>query len=798
MNQDTHDTLELDSLLGILVGHAQTPMGRKMILALRPTTERRRIEHALDLTSECVEYLEAGFRFGLSGLDDPAPSLAQLNIEGTTLEPQRIYGMELVISAGMELRREFRDAEMKQQYPLLTGLISSLPDLRNLLSEIKGKVLPSGEVDENASPELRKIRKQLFRSRSRIHSNLESILRRQARAIQEDVVTFRNGRFVIPVRTDSRSTIPGVMHGLSSSGQTTFVEPMSVIDQNNDLVQLKERETSEIGRILSSICQALRNELPALHLFVETLGELDLVQAKAFLSRDFKCCRPTLAEEGQIMLRGVRHIILEHTLQQSAGSIVPISLKLDESQRAVVISGPNAGGKTVVLKTVGLAALMTQMGLHVPAEEASLPVFRQIFADIGDHQSIAANLSTFTAHIKNISQMARRIDPPALVLLDEIGTGTDPDEGAALAISLIDHFQSVGATTIATTHYNELKMWASQTDRVLNASVEFDHGTLRPTYRLTVGIAGGSAGLEIARRMNLPDKVLQSAKNLMHPDHIRASEYLRRTKAVLDEQEALQISIEEERLQLETLRQDLEQRFSRREEARRLEFESRVEEIISEFKTDSARLIGDLKERAAERAMKKVAARSAARLKRKGSELGDRALGKLDSTPAEERHSAQEPLSPPPREGDLVYVSTLKKEGTLDSIHEHSYIVRVGSLKYHANLEEIAVRKSAQSAPPAGQPSSQSGAILDQDDEVPRELNVIGSTSDEATYRVDKFIDEAFYAGADILRIIHGYGKGVLRREIAELLTGHQQVDSFSPAPPHEGGGGATIVRLKK
>ena len=389
MDERTFKTLELEALVALLARHVQTPLGRKRALALMPMTDAERINQALDLTTECADYLTTGGAFGLGDIIDPANSLAELHVQGTSLDPQQILALQALIASGIDLRNQFSDADTKARHANLAGIAARIPDLRRMLAAIRGKILPTGEIDDHASPELRRIRRELNERRSRIYRSLETLMRdRSPNAIQEDIVTIRNGRFVIPVRTDARGQVPGVMHGLSSSGQTTFVEPLGVIEQNNDLVRLREQEGIEIAQILLRISDTLRDNLGGIEQVVSAIAEIDFAAAKARLSAEFNCTRPRLTDNHRLYLKDARHPLLEHNLRKSQGRIVPISLEMDEAHQTMVISGPNAGGKTVVLKTLGLVALMAQMGLHVPATEAALPVFGQVLADIGDQQSI--------------------------------------------------------------------------------------------------------------------------------------------------------------------------------------------------------------------------------------------------------------------------------------------------------------------------------------------------------------------------------------------------------------------------
>jgi len=802
MDSHTLATLEFGALLDLLLRHVQTPLGHKQVMGLRPLVDRTAIDRNLDLTSECVHFLNSGERFGLSGIEDPEPSLACLQVEATVLEPRQVLGLERLISVGIGLRHLCREPDRRAQYPGLAEITGRIPELNRLLVEIKGKVLPGGEIDDNASPALRGIRNEIQASRNRIHRFLEQVMRRQARAVQEEFITFRNGRFVIPVRTDSRIQVPGVVHGLSSSGQTTYMEPLAVIDQNNELVRLHEQEEAEIARILQAITEALRAHQHGLRALTEALSMLDLGQAKAQLAIEFDCVRPRLSRDCELQLTDARHILLDHRLHQSAGRAVPISFALDQGRQVMVISGPNAGGKTVVLKTVGLVALMAQTGLHVPAGGAVLPVFAQVFADIGDQQSIAANLSTFTAHMRNIAGMAASVSPPALLLIDEVGTGTDPEEGAALAIAIVDHFRRTGATTLASTHYNPLKTWAFQTPDVLNAAVEFDDKTLQPTYRLLVGIAGASSGLEIARRMGVPEQILSAARARENPDSTQASDYLKRLKNLVDEHQALRTALEDERAATAEKFASLEEEFAAREAGRRTEFEQALAHAAREFQSQSEKLIHGISDRIAAAKIRKMAQNHGAQLRRAGLEKTREIQEEIglaappDNIPGTGAATAARG-SVELKEGDRVWVRPLSQAGIVDSMHGDLCTVCIGSLKYRARMEELQFLESAartESERMKPKPAPQ----LSLDRPFIPELKLIGMTADEALERVERFMDGAILSGAETVRIIHGHGKGILRRAVAEFLKGHPQVEKFQLAPPSQGGGGATVVELKK
>ena len=788
MDDRTLETLELKALIELAARHVQTAPGRNRMLHLRPTNSRAEILRELEITSECVSFLATRGRFGLAGAGDPEPIVEQLHVEGTSLEPRQILALERLLFVGKELRDLIRSAEPTGLFPHLVRIGARIPDLRHLLAEIHGKILPNGEVDDNASPELRIIRRDLMERRNRIHRALESILRGQVQAVQEEIITFRNSRFVIPVRTDSRNQVPGVVHGLSSSGQTTFVEPLTVINQNNDLVRLREQEEIEVSRILLSITDALRENLEFIKTAVGIITELDIAQARALFAAEFHCVVPKISDGKQYVICEARHILLENSLRASNETPVPISLELDADHQVLVISGPNAGGKTVVLKTLGLVSLMAQMGFHVPAREALLPIFDQVFADIGDQQSIAANLSTFTAHMRNIAETAQQVHPPALVLLDEVGTGTDPDEGAALAIAIVDYFRRSGAATIASTHYPSLKMWAAQTPGVRNASVEFDERTLRPTYRLIMGIAGASSGLEIARRMHVSEEILAWARERIEPIHAQARDYLKRLKESLDSQESLQAALQEERAALAEKYSGLEAEYAKREESRRAEFDAALARVVGEFKEESERAVRKIKDRVEAARARRTAENQAAELRRKSARLrpGAEEAGSPVHAPD---------LTEEIAEGDRVRIQSLDREGRVESIRDGVYGVMIGPLRYRADRKDL--EKISGSRGPAPPPVARV-TVVDSAEEAVPELKVIGLSADEALDRVDKFLDQAFFGGLESVRIIHGHGKGILRNAIAEMLSSHPQVERFSLAPPEKGGGGATIVELKK
>ncbi|MBO0720378.1 MAG: endonuclease MutS2, partial [Blastocatellia bacterium] len=540
-------TLEFDRLKEALAQRVRTPLGESLVEELKVSDREEEILLELRRTSEGVVYLREGTVLDIHDLPDPRPALGKLNVADINLEPFEILDLLRLISVAMGLRETFQSETEK--FPLFREITGVIPNLRALYQRLRGRISPNGEIEDFASPELREVRFQITRLRAQIQRSLEHILKRaeEGHALRDDFITIRNDRYVIPIRNDNRGVVAGVVHGVSSSGQTVFVEPLDTIDLNNDLVRLREEEQAEITKILYAITEELREERASLRIMAEAVAQVDFIAAKARLAVAQNASEPRINRKGSLALQGARHPLLEENLKSQGLPIVPISLELDADKRVMVISGPNAGGKTVVLKTVGLLSLMAQAGLHIPAVSADLPVFNQVLADIGDHQSIAANLSTFTAHIQNIREICDELDPPALVLLDEIGTGTDPEEGSALGVAMVDYFRNRGAHIIVTTHYSGLKMYATNTTGVINASVEFDERTLKPTYHLLTGIAGSSSGIEIARRVGLPKGITGPAAEKVKTSGAEASEYLRRLKEQFDQQQQLIAALDEER-----------------------------------------------------------------------------------------------------------------------------------------------------------------------------------------------------------------------------------------------------------
>ncbi|MFN2597237.1 MAG: MutS2/Smr-associated SH3 domain-containing protein, partial [Pyrinomonadaceae bacterium] len=627
MNEQAFGVLEYGALRALVRRGAQTEAGRARADALMPLGDLGRVRLELRAVSECLELRRRGARWSFSELADPSERIARLKIEGAVLDPSSLLALARLCDQAGEARALVQSE--REAAPTLWEIVAELPrELYSLAARVTSKILPSGELDDRASPELARIRHDINRLRSSITRSLEGLMRRADEAIQDQLVTIRNDRFVVPVRADHRGRVAGVAHGFSSSGMTVFVEPLETIDANNELQHLRETEEREITRILATLTDEMRRELPAIERASEAVAELDFVAAKAAMALGFDCVEPEVTTDGALELVDARHPLLEEALRAEGGAVVPVSLRLDAERPVMIISGANAGGKTVVLKTAGLLALAALSGLHVPARSASVPLYASVLADVGDRQSLAAHLSTFTAHVSNISRMIELCERPALVLLDEVGTGTDPEEGSALGVAVVDHFRGAcGAHVIATTHYSGLKQYAANESGVTNASVEFDEKTLQPTYHLLVGVAGSSSGLEIAERFGFPRDIIRAASSRVDDSARQASDYLRRIKREADEAEALRRALEEERAAVAEKYERLERDAAKREAERQQKFEQTLRAGVAEFEQRARELASRIEDRAERIRVEREAERRAAELRREAQRAAQAARG---------------------------------------------------------------------------------------------------------------------------------------------------------------------------
>ena len=813
MDDQAFNTLEYQQLLALIKRNAQTEAGQARVERLSPAASAEQLQRELAALAECVRLRASGVNWSFSDFSDPAETIARLHVEGATLDPLAILQTARLCEQAMSARAAIL-AE-RENAVVLWQLVENLPrDLNSVVARVTNKILPTGELDDRASPGLAQIRHEISTLRSRITRSLEGLMRRSAEAIQDELVTIRNDRFVIPVKADHRGRVQGVAHGYSSSGATAFIEPLETIEANNELQGLHEAEAREIAKILFGLSDDLRAQLPAIEMAAAAVAELDFINAKAIFHQRFNCAIPEIDSHRTLELVEARHPLLEENIRATGGAVVPVSFALDDEKNAMIISGANAGGKTVVLKTTGLLALMSLSGISVPARSARIPLYATVLADIGDHQSLAANLSTFTSHVANIARMIELCEPPALVLLDEVGTGTDPEEGSALGVAVVDHFRRVcAAHVIATTHYSGLKMYAGNEEGVINASVEFDEKTLRPTYRLIVGVAGASSGLEIARRFGVPPGIVDAAAGSVKDSSLQASEYLRRIKRESEEAAALRIALDEERAAVAEKFASLDKDVAKRERERQAAFEQSTQRLVADLEKRARELVGHIQDRTERIRAERDAQRQVAVIKRAAQSAGK--SGFDPRAPAvhvepETKTAADviEYVAAAPRDlvaGDKVKLLSFGSVGVVDQIKDGYAEVRVKALRFREKLENLELVEQQPAAKPQQgkleklrRSSGTEVHLAETEQKVQSELNVIGQTTDEAVDAVDKFLDEASLASLAQVRIVHGHGTGALRRAIANLLGDHPHVARFVAAPPDQGGTGATLVELRQ
>ena len=814
MVPDILEQLEFGELLALLEGYVASPLGRAKLRAVVPLQDEEAIAARLRRAEEAREYLRSQSEVGkgatatvplqFSGLADSAETLAKLAVEGITLDIPEIVELLRLAGRAEEIRKTLLAA--RSRFPRLAREAERYGDFQDLLRDLSGKILPSGELDDAASPSLRRIRREVEKQRALILSSLRDFLRSQADANlpQEEIITVRADRFVVPVRAQRKGQVRGVVHGSSSSGQTVYVEPLETIELNNDLVRLREEEAREIHRILREMTSRLRERLPDLAEAADALGVLDLAFACGRYAADYHCVIPRFnssSEKPRLLLEDARHPLLSALLRKKGAEVIPLSLTLEDDRRVLVISGPNTGGKTVALKTVGLLALMAQAGLPVPAAAAELPLFDRVLADIGDYQSIQESLSTFSSHLLNIASLLASATHSSLVLLDELGSATDPEEAGALGVAIVDRFRSAGAFALTSTHHMALKAYAMTTPGVLTGNVGFDEQTLEPTYRFELGRPGKSSGLAIAQRLGLPQDVLERAQQALSSAHQEVEQFLRRLQE--EESAAARLRAEwEDKLAAQDQREREWLEGIRRREADRaaawekqLEglwrlFEDRAEEKLRELQARASRTARPASARPA--SARKEAEQVASRLRRQASEeVRTTLLGHWGGGPAS---PAPPPATREPQVGDTVSLKSFGRQGIVRSRSNDWLEVEIGQLRTRVSKDDVAEVLPA-SAP--GAAPKVSVHIEHASQGSLSEINVIGETADEARRRVDKFLDNAFLAQIERVRVVHGSGKGILRHALAEMFASHPHVEKFSPAPQAEGGAGATIVELK-
>jgi DNA mismatch repair protein MutS2 len=806
MSRSAQEVLEFDKLKEIVSGFATCAPGRRATQALELRQDRESLAREFALVREVVAYFRAGSELGFGSLADPEAWLAPLAMLSSVLSSAQLLDAVSLMETVFGIRQTFKGEAAK--FPLLAERAAALPDLRHLSTAIRHAVLPNGEISDDASPQLKRIRAGITQAREKMQRSLEAILRARGEPAGEDYITLRNDRFVIPVRASERRSVPGVVHGASSTGQTVFIEPLEAIDLNNRLVQLGEDEIAEIARILEELTQRLRADSGPLETAAASVAHLDSVIARGRFAREFDCSMPEFSAGNSLRLESARNPFLEATLRPQGRKAVPLTLALGGEETVMVVSGPNTGGKTVALKTVGLTALSAQSAIPVAADKAELPIFDRVLADIGDEQSIAADLSTFSAHMLNLKSMLEVATEVSLILVDEMGTGTAPEEGAALAVALLEEFRARGALTFATTHHDRLKAYASTTPGIVNAAMEFDETNLRPTYRLLVGVPGTSSGIEIARRLGLPARVVEHARQSLSPESREARgliAYLHRSR---DEIDALQRQARDELTQLEAERRSLQTEWVERQKNRIAGLEKSFRETEERLEAEVARLTADIKDRTLRAQIEKQGARRLGKIQSESRAEADAAvLETLSASQADLGARAERPEVPVAPEilaaGQRVVVKGFKQPLIFRRHDGRSAEVEAGPMRMKVPLADIvgidegAVRMRTQAVVAAAAARGITVHANATEAPVAEEINVIGCTVEEATARVDKFLDEAALAGKPTVRIIHGHGTGALRRGLADFLSTHPLVEKIAHEKPERGGDAITIAELK-
>jgi DNA mismatch repair protein MutS2 len=836
MHRAAQHALDYHRVVEAVRSFAATPLGRERLAALRPQTDPRRVAQWLGATSEGTRFLADGGLFPLQSPSDIDTTLAGLAVEGRPLEPVRLLGLADFLDSVEQTRAAIRRAA--GSYVYLGSLAETGASFKGEIADIRDKIDASGEVQDHASPDLRAIRDRLRKQRARLRNTLESYLRGRetARYLQDQVVTDRNGRYVLIVRAEHRAAIPGIIHGSSASGASLYLEPLSTVEINNDVVALEEQEAAEVRRILLVLTDAFRRRALDLQRTLECATELDVVQAKARFAQLVGGIEPALSTDGVLELLAARHpLLIRAVTERLAGpSIpdegdevrdrepsreqpaepVPVDVRLVPPSSVLVITGPNTGGKTVALKTTGLLALMAQAGLHIPAAPGSrLPVFRSVFADIGDEQSIAANLSTFSWHVTNIVSMDRMLALPALVLFDELGSGTDPVEGGALATAIVDHFKARGANVVCTSHSDAIKTYATTAPGVTVAAFGFDPATFAPTYRLVYGSPGRSLALEIAGRLGLTPGVLARARQNLGTRDAQLAEHLAKIDQNLHELEHERRLVARERQSIgesEVRLRAREDTLRQREETFRRKTEERFDDRLRDARREIDRVIDELKRKAAE-----MTAEAERRLSKRTftgplMSTGDAGAARVEARQALEeaaarfhggeatRHAAPPTEERRPAVGDRVVVAGLGLEGVLAVLHGDDAEIDMMGKRLRARTADLRVVSKGGGAGPAPGRVSVNVQLQPRGGETATDLNVIGCTVEEALARTERFLDETLLTEQRTVRVIHGYGTGQLRRALADYLRSHPLVASCQQAAPERGGGGVTVVELKE
>ncbi len=789
IDQHTLNTLEYPKLMAAIAGKCLTPYGIERVEALEPSTETAVINRRLDEHDEMRELVQFGAAFPLSRQEDVREVLSRSRVKGGCLEAMEIMHIGMLLAESSALTKY--DPESRESHPIIDEYLSGLRLFPDLQQRISRTFDDKGEVQDNATPELKRIRRELGDSRRRIISQLERTVSGQSRQAgrQDDVVTQRNGRYVITVPSGQFQTNMGILHDRSQSGATLYVETSGTIELNNKINSLMQDEKQEVHRILVGLTREIAEHSAALMENIRIIGELDRMHAVAMFAAEVRALRPQIVGESTLSLIDARHPLLIRQLGDPT-KVVPTTLSLDDDRRVLLITGPNTGGKTITLKTVGLLALMAQTGLLIPAAEKSVVgTFTKVFADIGDEQSIELSLSTFSSHIRNIIKGLTAADNRTLLLFDEIGAGTDPKEGGALAQAIIVHSLKSNCRMMATTHYSELKTLAMEYPEIENASLEFDRKTLAPTYRLQIGLPGSSYAIEIAERLGMPQSICGEAAQIVGTGEKSLTELIsaletelaqvRKDKAELGERLEKTKDLEKYyRTQSEKLRKDVET-----EKERAL---SETLKYVEDTRAETERLVAEIRESQASKESLKKFHHS---IRERSEKLSDE-QAKLKEKPKEVRHDVFEP-------GDKVTVISFNKTGEIEElIGRDRARVRIGAISTTVELRNLKKEASADGSSPR-RATVHTGTKHEIESVESPEVHLRGLTVEEAVEKLEQYLGRAIVAGLGQVYVVHGKGTGALRRSLSEYLHGHPDVESIRLGNWNEGGAGVTIVKLK-
>lgn len=791
MNKKALDVLEYKKIIALLKEEAGSAMTREIISQLLPYTDIRVISEELRSTTEAVDLIVRKGPLPTGGIHDILSGV-EFARKGGTLTMKQLLQIQYNVSIAGRVISFSKGSDLPPM-PLLHSMIELLVAMPRLGEKIDRCILSEDEMSDNASPELHRIRRAIARQNDAIKNKLNQILGSQDNRtyLQDAIVTMRDGRYVIPVKQEHRGRFPGIVHDQSKAGATLFIEPQVIVNLNNELRELEMAEEAEIAKILKELSEAVAEHYHHIKNNQELLLQLDFIMAKGKLSRRMEGEEPSVNLDGVLDIKMGRHPLIP------SEKVVPINVSVGENYRTLVITGPNTGGKTVTLKTVGLLSMMAQSGLHIPASSQSkIPVYSDIFADIGDEQSIEQSLSTFSSHMKNIVRIVEEADSSCLVLVDELGAGTDPTEGAALAISILETLYKQGATTVATTHYNEIKKYALSTEGVENASMEFNVETLSPTYRLSIGIPGKSNAFEISRKLGLSDALIDRASQLIEGGDIEFEDVIEaiekdKKQAEAERDEAIAINIAMKKKQ-----EELDKQMAA--------LEKKKEKIIADAREEAREMLRDAKETAGQvqkelRELSKLESmgernrrfdKSRRKLREKEEKYAERIIRQVNSNPV----SASDI-----RVGDRVKVLSLDQNGEVLSLPDEKgdLLVKIGIMKANLNLDDLMLINDGTKKKKAPKKASYGSLYKAKSQNVSISINVQGRYLDDAVMEVDKYLDDAYVAGLHEVTVIHGRGEGILKKGLRDMMKNHKHVASFRKGNYNEGGEGVTVVKLK-